>query len=173
MMRALTFLLSNLLLAQAAQYDVIPRREQRNLESPSATSELISFDGDLDYILEQALLKAGETFSPQPSDAPSLSPSSLDEFAQSIKLDLLKCENATIGHLEILTFEYTMETAIGANISVVIGEVEEQLLESIAPFVLSCRNASSKVAGIIAIDAVPNDVPSTTSELLLLNKFFS
>jgi hypothetical protein len=172
-MRVLLLLLSSIVFANAAEYNVITRGEPRNLETSSGTPELISFDGDLDYILEQALLKAGETFSPQLSDAPSLSPSGILEPTKSITLDLNKCENATIGHLEILSFQYSIETAMGANVSVVIGEVEEQLLEAIAPFVLSCRNVSSKNSGIIAIDSVPSDTPSTTGTFSIANSHYA
>jgi hypothetical protein len=165
-MLVLLFLLSNLLLAiQATKYNVIPRQSERYLNPSSASPQMISFDGDLDYILEQALMKAGETLSPQLSDAPSSAPS--DSTSPSLPLpsttlDVNKCQDSTIEHLEILRFQYSMETAIGANVTVVIGEIEEKLLEAIAPIVLSCRSALKEFLNIVAIDAVPADIPSAT-----------
>ena len=158
---------------QGSSYNVVARREAGTPQPPSASPQLISFDGDLDYIIEQALKRAVENGdTPAISDAPSSSPDAAAspslpvKPSDSIVLNAYKCDKATIGHLEILTFQYSIETALGANVSVVIGEVEEILLESIGPNILACRNDTVKSAGIVALDSlVPADTTSKTGKI--------
>lgn len=166
MVPSLIILLFFLLTVHGSKYNIVSRRELEVSRAPSASPQLISFDGDLDYIIAQALARAGETSeSPELSDSPSLSPSDVSTTSDSEDASVLnafKCTNEAIGHLEILTFKYSIETALGANVSLVIGEVQEILLEAIAPSTLSCRNESNKFANIVAMDSsVPADTPST------------
>jgi hypothetical protein len=168
----ISFILLSLLFlptVHGSVYNVLPRRASDETRPPSISPQLISFDGDLDYVIEQALARASASSgSPELSDAPSLSPSdspTSSGSSNSAILDAYKCSNATIGHLEILTFQYRIETALGAKVSSVIGEVEEILLEDIASFTLSCRNESNKYANIVAIDSsVPADTPSSSGK---------
>jgi hypothetical protein len=143
-------------------YNIVPRRVSDEPRSPSASPQLISFDGDLDYIRDAALARAGDALTPTASPSIVNLPSTgTEDNGGAIVLDEFTCKGANIEHLEILTFLYSIETAPNANITQVIGEVEEILMEEIAPFTLSCRNITNKFANIVAMDCVvPADTPS-------------
>jgi hypothetical protein len=144
---------------RATIYGIIPRRSLDG-RSSSGTEQLISFDGDLDYIKKLALQRANNPNAPSSSPSsdaalPSLIPGESDAF------DSLRCRDAAIEHLEILTFTYSIETSPKANITVVLGEIQEIILEEIAPFALACRNNTNAFSGIVAMDSViPADSPS-------------
>jgi hypothetical protein len=144
MMKLLLALLLALSLAASANanYDVIPRgspsvvKGKRSLQS-EAPPLIVSFDGDLDAILAQAL-----------------------QAAQQNVDDAFACEGfGTVQHLEVVSWRYSIETTPSAVASTVFGEVQEITLESTAPTTLACRNPMVSYANIVAMDTA---IPSAT-----------
>jgi hypothetical protein len=111
-----------------AHYHLIPRGEDTPRKMQSESPGLISFDGDLEAIKEQALAKANR------------SPTSFS------------CDDEIASHLEIIQWVYSIETVPQASLTTVYGEVEEITLESVAPKTLSCYNNASSFANIVALD---------------------
>jgi hypothetical protein len=159
MMATILFLFLAVAVSQASVYPIIDRRELDETPSPSASPTLISFDGDLDRIKELALAKAAASngASPTISPAPSVSPAPTSKPV----LQAFECEGEPANHLEILTWKYTIETVPNAVVETVIGEVQEILLEHVAPYTLSCLNPAADYAKIVKMDtAIPSDEPS-------------
>jgi hypothetical protein len=111
-----------------AHYHLIPRGEDAPRKMQSESPGLISFDGDLEAIKQQALAKANR------------SPTSFS------------CDDEIASHLEIIQWVYSIETVPQASVVTVFGEVQEITLESVAPETLSCYNNESSFANIVAMD---------------------
>jgi hypothetical protein len=131
----------------SANYDVIPRespsvdKRKRSLQS-DAPPLLVSFDGDLDAILAQAL-----------------------QAAQHDVDDAFACENfGTVQHLEVVSWQYSIETTPSAVASTVFGEVQEITLETTAQTTLACRNPMVAHANIVAMDTAIPSATETTSK---------
>lgn len=127
-----------------AEYDVIPRQrpgsqiQQRDLQS-SPQLELKSFDGNLDDIISLALATAQQNVD--------------NSFA---------CEgHGTVQHLEVVMWEFSIETVPTAVASVVFGESQEIALESTAPKTLACQNGDAAAASVVAMDTA---IPSATAK---------
>jgi hypothetical protein len=164
-------------------YNIIPRSSaahrpvHREMQAPSATPQVISFDGDLDRIVALALERANglaEVISSAPtiSSAPSLSPAPTISISPTISNAPSHppvhsnnvCEGAKLNRLEIYTWAYTIETVPNADTDAVIGEVEEILQERLIPVLLQCLNSEASAATIVAIDAtMPRDTISRDS----------
>lgn len=159
-------------LAVDAGYNIIARGDsyQRHLQAPSASPQVISFDGDLDKIIALALERAGgfnpdEFSSPQPTmtPAPTITPSPTFSPVHSPNV----CEGADLTRLELFKWKYTIETVAQADINTVIGGVEEMLQERLVPLLLSCNAESAANASIVAIDCtLPLDTISIEGEFV-------
>lgn len=159
-------------LAFDAGYNIIPRgdRHQRYLQAPSASPQVISFDGDLDRIISIALERAGvfnpdEASSPSPtgSPAPTITPVPTVSPVHSPNV----CEGADLSRLELFKWKYTIETVAQADVNAVIGGVEEMLQERLVPILLSCNAEDAVNASIVAIDCtLPLDTISIEGEFV-------
>jgi len=186
----LAILLTTLLpiLIQAG-YSVIQRPQIRQLQEPTAEPSLvaISFDGDLDRIVQMALEKAERESSAQQSDAPSMllsdapslvpsaepspqpvtaSPTAAPTTAAPVTdtptlspvFSPNTCPDEPMRRLFTYQWKYTIETVARADPDSVMAEVEENLQEKLAPLLLSCLNAEVANASIVALDSTwPRD----------------
>lgn len=175
------------------QYNIVSRndhhrRHRRELQqaaatatSPSASPQVLSFDGDLDRIVNLALERANnnnnnkvETTSASPSTTPTASPSLSPAPSVSAAPSLTPvhspntCPGAILNRLAIYEWKYTIETVPNANIDSVIGEVEEILQERLIPRLLECNNPNAVNGTVVAIDGTfPRDTVSLDSTFVL------
>jgi hypothetical protein len=165
-------------------YNIIPRSsaahrpDHRELQAPSATPKVISFDGDLDRIIALALERANGASSAAPTTSPAPTATISPTITPAPTMTALPtnppvhpnnvCEGAILNRLEIYTWAYTIETVPNADTDAVIGEVEEILQERLIPLLLECFNAEALNATIVAIDAtLPRDTISVDSTFVL------
>jgi hypothetical protein len=140
-----------------ARYNLIPRRDTRNAQESSMTSNtespmLISFDGDLDAIRAKAMAKANANHN-----------GTHESFT---------CENETASHLEIVNWLYSIETVPQANVKTVYGEVSEITVDIVAPQSLGCYNNASAYANIVGIDSsIPGHEISTTGTCYIFSHY--
>lgn len=140
-------------------YKIVSRRAfdgtRRHLE---ASPQLISYDGDIDRIKALALARSKIINNPSGGSNTTTSRPPIVVTPGNSVLETFECKNATVGHLEILSFKYSIETTQVANVTKVIGEVEEILGEEIAPLLLECWPNTNEFDDIVAIDShVPAD----------------
>lgn len=123
-------------------YDMVPRQRpglvplhHRDLQS---SPPLMSFDGDIDAIVSEALAAAKRNVD--------------NSFA---------CEGyGTVQHLEVVMWEYSIETVPTADTSTVFGEAQEIALDSTAPNTLACQSGEAAAASVVAMDTA---IPSATA----------
>ena len=165
------FLLCLCLSFASAQYTVVARRHlQQDTANtpPSATPSTISFDGDLDRIVNLALEQSRRTQSPtlSPTLSPSVSPAPSLSTAPSLTpvYSPNTCPGAIQNRLVVFSWKYTMETVPYADVDTVMGEVEEILQEKLIPRILECNNEQAVNGTVVSLDATfPRDELSTDS----------
>jgi len=97
--------------------------------------ELISFDGDVSKILDLAFAKSQQasTTAPEtstPTTAP-ISSSSVDPFT---------CSDREIVYMQVLTWDYSLETTSGSDVPYLVAQVENLLQTALTQRLLVCIN---------------------------------